>query len=453
MSVILASSHPLGKVETSKVRAVPDVPRDSASFPRVPHRIMRDRRLSPTARVTACALEFFARTEAVCWPSNASLGEYVGIDPSNVKDALAELEKHEHIRRETVRPHRLNMTGRIIHLCWNQSNPAPRTLPDGVIAAIKGRGENAPPSASVQDVRMGRTHPGGWGEFAPGGGVNSPPKKEGALPRKKEENVTSPGPHDTISTSSKGAKGSAPDGKPFVLSEAIMDLAGKAEADALAVAIQISADLGDRKSSRSFLKKSLAVLNGAKDAPPKRLLFAWQEGIKAKAEGLDKPGAIFETAWKGWRDRESEDAADVRRKQEAQHARDQTQRAEWLAKKREQIGLMRSYESGLMIDQAGSSFDLFCELDAADALQIKTRSGDSPGPLQQEVIALLCGRKPQVIEALKVRREEMKRLGDSAARRAARFSRPASAVQGRGYEHSLAACYSASSRASQSIVR
>jgi DNA-binding MarR family transcriptional regulator len=56
--------------------------------------------LPPRAFALLTAIETFARNNNICWASNATLGEILGIEVRNVQTALAILVEKGYIRRQ-----------------------------------------------------------------------------------------------------------------------------------------------------------------------------------------------------------------------------------------------------------------------------------------------------------------------------------------------------------------
>jgi DNA-binding Lrp family transcriptional regulator len=149
-------------------------------FAKVPHAIMSDRRLRPSARLLVPAVLRYAFNKPVCLASNKTLAEYLGVPVATVRRDLDALETCGHIRRETVKPHKKNMTGRVIHLRWVE---APEYLEDA---------RTDPP-----DLSRGAAHSpeqGGCAQPRAGGLRTAVSNKEDVIVKKSSKNSSRPDP-------------------------------------------------------------------------------------------------------------------------------------------------------------------------------------------------------------------------------------------------------------------
>lgn len=94
----------------------PDPP--AVPFARFPHALAADRRLSPTDRLVACALLFWAMDRPAAEMSNRALAGFVGVSLATVERSIRALVALGYLRTEAVRPTAANMTGRVVHLLW-----------------------------------------------------------------------------------------------------------------------------------------------------------------------------------------------------------------------------------------------------------------------------------------------------------------------------------------------
>jgi hypothetical protein len=110
----------------------------SAPFAALPHDIAADSRLSPTDVRVILALLYYARSKAVCWPSDRSIALRIGRSVSTVGRSLRRLEALGLVARE---PDDGNRTGRRLVLQWRQTPRVPMTDPLPPSMTDEGRRE------------------------------------------------------------------------------------------------------------------------------------------------------------------------------------------------------------------------------------------------------------------------------------------------------------------------
>jgi hypothetical protein len=108
-----------------------------APFAALPHDIAADPRLSPTDVRVLLALLFWARSKAVCWPSDRSIALRIGRSSGTVQRALRHLEALDLIERRRAD----NPTGRELVLRWRATPAAPVIDPPASRARDEGRRE------------------------------------------------------------------------------------------------------------------------------------------------------------------------------------------------------------------------------------------------------------------------------------------------------------------------
>ena len=94
----------------------PELP--SVPFARFPHALASDARLSPTDRLVACALLFWARDKSTADMANRSLAEYLGVSVATIERSIRRLIELGYILTRAVKPTPTNMTGRVVVLRW-----------------------------------------------------------------------------------------------------------------------------------------------------------------------------------------------------------------------------------------------------------------------------------------------------------------------------------------------
>ena len=399
MPAILQFPVRLDKADPSKERALPSVPAETNGFARIPHFIGRDRRLSLAARALVLALEFHGHTQPTCFPSNGSLADYLGTNERSVKRYLVELNRVGYVRLETVKPYRGNMTGRVIHLVWNEATTNGRNLPDGVIGVLVGGDATVLPSPPEQNDRIGHQRPTGGVTTVLGGRTPLSYKEEGNyVPEEEERNVTCDG-HDTVA-SLEGTEESVP--FPDSLDSAWDRLPGFRGDDLVnTMARWIAADLND--SGFKPIRKRVAMVRD-EIAPVKRLRDAYEAAMKADV-GKSTPGSVFMANFRDWKPRVSD--ADARANAKAKQNEDDQEaaRAAFIDGQRDLLVRMKMFEAaGLMRDC--SRFSVVARLDTDGILEVTTESGRAPGPMQSQVIALLNAKAADIVEILEGQRAQ-----------------------------------------------
>ena len=166
-----------GTVSPTRPAETPSVP-----FARMPHGLASDTRLSPTARLVACALLFWACDRSSAEMANRALAVYLGVSVPTIERAVRELVQLGYIQTRQVRPTSANMTGRIVDLLWITSPailPAPpsRSATASTASKSANRGSITDDGAKVEgpSVVMDRVHqPRGEGSITGDGGGPSP---------------------------------------------------------------------------------------------------------------------------------------------------------------------------------------------------------------------------------------------------------------------------------------
>ena len=107
--------------EATKVNAASDRP--VVPFARLPHSILADARLSPTDRLIAASLLFWACDRSTATMSNNSIGKLLGLSLSVIARGMRALKRLGYIQADVTRPTPANITGRVVRLVWVE-NPA-----------------------------------------------------------------------------------------------------------------------------------------------------------------------------------------------------------------------------------------------------------------------------------------------------------------------------------------
>lgn len=131
---------------------------NSLPFAAPPHALIADSGLTPTDKVVAAALLFWARASETCWPSDATIGRRVGRSPGTVQRCLRRLEAGGWIAREKTSA---NRTGRLIRLAWRAGGGVP-TSPGARPPLPSAREAPAAPARDKEDVIV--KEPQGRGE-------------------------------------------------------------------------------------------------------------------------------------------------------------------------------------------------------------------------------------------------------------------------------------------------
>lgn len=140
----------IGAISCDKSVEPPNIP-----FAKMPHGLASDIRLSPTDRVVAAALLFWACDKATADMANKSLASYVGVSIPTIERSVKALVHLGYITTETVKPTAANMTGRVVRLRWVEDPfvlPAPPTRsarPSIKTATKSGRGSITSDGASA----------------------------------------------------------------------------------------------------------------------------------------------------------------------------------------------------------------------------------------------------------------------------------------------------------------
>lgn len=150
-------------------------------FARMPHGLASDSRLSPTARLVACALLFWACDRATAEMANRALAAYLGVSVPTIERAMRELVESGYIRTRQVKPTSANMTGRVVELLWIMNPkllpaPPPRSTSPATSKQVD-RGSIARDGASGEGPSPGMDpvpHPRGGGSISDDGPPPSP---------------------------------------------------------------------------------------------------------------------------------------------------------------------------------------------------------------------------------------------------------------------------------------
>jgi len=191
-------TNPTAQAPVGAISCVGTVEPPNFPFAKMPHGLAGDARLSPTDRLVACALLWWACGDrSTADMSNRSLAAYVGVSIPTVERSLKALARLGYVATEAVKPTAANMTGRLVRLRWIEDPsmlPAPpvRSARTAIEPAAKlGQGAIGAAKSSVQgpSLVMGGVHHqrGGGGITGDGGGPSLVMDKEDRC-RKKVKN-------------------------------------------------------------------------------------------------------------------------------------------------------------------------------------------------------------------------------------------------------------------------
>ena len=156
-------------------------------FARLPHSLLADTRLSPTDRLIAAALLFWACDRTTATMANNSIGKLLGLSLSVVERGMRALKQLGYVTADVVKPSPSNMTGRVVRLAWVENPTLLPPVPDrrsieaggSPSAPQSSRGAVAGEGASVeQGPSMGKGAPVAGDGEGPSGATVLPPSRE-----------------------------------------------------------------------------------------------------------------------------------------------------------------------------------------------------------------------------------------------------------------------------------
>ena len=263
-----------------------------------PHDLVADPRLSPTDVRVAAALLFWARSKAVCWPADRSIGSRVGRSVGTVQRSLRRLEAAGWITREKSTA---NRTGRLIRIAWRSAGarPLPAPMSDPPVAPARDEGDvivkgDTPKergSAIVERPRPETCHPpdaqaNNSARAQPGSGASPAPCWSISV----EQRAAWIGSEDPILKAEAARRQAPPQPRPEPPTTVAELLARIREspANVAAAAELLCRDLDDRKSWNGFYAACRRAWEG--QIPPGALVTAWREATSGRARN---PGAVF----------------------------------------------------------------------------------------------------------------------------------------------------------------